>query len=51
MTKLYITTVTAFLLVVSSGSFAGETIKIGWVYAMANAPVLIAKEKGYFKEQ
>jgi len=26
-------------------------IRIGWVYAMANAPVLIAKEKGYFKEQ
>ena len=35
----------------SSNSFAGEKIKIGWVYAMANAPVLIAMEKGYFKNQ
>jgi len=26
-----------------------KKIRIGWVYAMANAPVLIAKEKGYFK--
>ena len=51
MAKLFITTVTMFLLVFASGSFAGETIKIGWVYAMANAPVLIAREKGYFKAQ
>jgi len=29
---------------------AGEKIKIGWVYAMANAPIIIAKEKGYFKD-
>lgn len=29
----------------------GTPVKIGWVYAMANAPVLIAKQKGYFKEQ
>ncbi len=29
----------------------GKTISIGWVYAMANAPVLIADKKGYFKEQ
>jgi NitT/TauT family transport system substrate-binding protein len=27
-----------------------EKIRIGWVYAMANAPVIIAKEKGYFEE-
>jgi NitT/TauT family transport system substrate-binding protein len=26
-----------------------KTIRIGWVYSMANAPVLIAKEKDYFK--
>jgi NitT/TauT family transport system substrate-binding protein len=32
-------------------SIAGEKFKIGWVYAMANAPILVAKEKGYFKEQ
>ncbi len=28
-----------------------KVIRIGWVYAMANAPVLIADKKGYFKEQ
>jgi NitT/TauT family transport system substrate-binding protein len=27
-----------------------EKIRIGWVYAMANAPVIIAQEKGYFDE-
>ncbi len=26
-------------------------LRIGWVFAMANAPALIAKEKGYFKEE
>jgi NitT/TauT family transport system substrate-binding protein len=43
-----------FLLVVtviSSTCYADkEKIRIGWVYAMANAPVIIAKEKGYFEE-
>ncbi len=29
---------------------AKDKIKIGWVFAMANAPILIAKEKGYFAE-
>lgn len=29
----------------------GVPVKIGWVYAMANAPILIAKQKGYFKDQ
>ena len=43
--------ITASLIVFSSGSFAEEKIKIGWVYAMANAPILIAMEKGYFKKQ
>lgn len=28
-----------------------EPVKIGWVYAMANAPILIAKQKGYFRKQ
>jgi len=31
--------------------YAGKKIKIGWVFAMANAPIIIAKEKGYFEEQ
>jgi len=26
-------------------------LRIGWVFAMANAPALIAKEKGFFKEE
>ena len=30
---------------------AVERLRIGWVYAMANAPILIAKQKGYFREQ
>jgi len=33
-----------------SAASAKEKIKIGWVFAMANAPVVIAKEKGYFAE-
>jgi len=28
-----------------------QHVRIGWVYAMANAPVLIAKHKGYFRDQ
>ena len=30
---------------------AAEPVRIGWVYAMANAPVLIAQERGFFAEQ
>ena len=36
----------------SVGSAHGaEPVRIGWVYAMANAPVLIAEANGYFKAQ
>lgn len=35
----------------TSSAFAAEKIRIGWVYAMANAPVLIAEQKGFFREQ
>jgi len=28
-----------------------KLIRIGWVYSMANAPIIIAKHKGYFAEQ
>ncbi len=28
-----------------------KVLRIGWVYAMANAPIIIAKHKGYFKAQ
>lgn len=33
-----------------SANAANKKIKIGWVFAMANAPVVIAKEKGFYKE-
>lgn len=49
--KMLTPLIAAVLLVFSSSGMAGEKIKIGWVYAMANAPVLIAMEKGYFKDQ
>lgn len=51
--KLLMPVIVTFLLFsMSSVVFAGkEKIRIGWVYAMANAPVVIAKEKGFFKEQ
>ena len=39
------------LAVLSCSAVAKEKIRIGWVFAMANAPLLIAKEKGYFKAQ
>lgn len=42
---------TLVLLLFSTHLYAAEKIKIGWVYAMANAPVLVAMKKGYFKEQ
>ncbi len=29
---------------------SSKKLQIGWVFAMANAPILIAKEKGYYKE-
>ena len=42
----------AFLFSMASVAFAAkEKIRIGWVYAMANAPVVIAKEKGFFEAQ
>lgn len=40
-----------FLVAVSPTSYAAEKIRIGWVYAMANAPILIAQEKKFFEEQ
>ncbi|WP_455218227.1 ABC transporter substrate-binding protein [Kaarinaea lacus] len=39
------------LAVFSASVFAKEKIRIGWVFAMANAPVLIAKEKGMFEAE
>jgi len=49
--KITIRFLFAFILFwVSTGLLAADKIKIGWVYAMANAPILVAEEKGYFKE-
>lgn len=28
-----------------------KVLRVGWVYAMANAPIIIAKQKGYFAAQ
>ncbi len=51
--KKIITLLSSVLLlaVLSSASMAAEKLKIGWVYAMANAPILVADKKGYFKDQ
>jgi NitT/TauT family transport system substrate-binding protein len=32
-------------------ALAADSLRIGWVSAMANAPVLIAEKKGFFKEE
>jgi len=32
-------------------SFAKEKVRIGWVYAMANAPIVIAEKKGLFEKE
>ncbi len=48
VTKLILTTV---IILMASNSFsANQKIKVGWVYAMANAPIIIAKEKKYFDQ-
>jgi len=47
ITRIFLTVV---LFSFFSNTHAGEKIKIGWVFAMANAPIIIAKEKGYFKD-
>lgn len=49
--KLILSVLFLLIFTLASGNvFAAQKIKIGWVFAMANAPVVIAKEKGYFKE-
>ncbi len=48
---LCLATVLSFSLSTLAAEKAAKTkLRIGWVFAMANAPALIAKEKGYFKE-
>ena len=35
----------------AGAAHGAEPVRIGWVYAMANAPVLIAREQGHFEAQ
>ena len=51
MNKVYWALIAVLVWGISANAGAGEKIKIGWVYAMANAPVVIAEEKGYFKDE
>lgn len=41
----------AIAMVVPAAAQEAGPVRIGWVYAMANAPVLIAEERGLFAEQ
>jgi len=40
-------------IVITSSSFAAETkpLRIGWVYALANAPALIAEQQGFYQQE
>ncbi len=42
--------ITLFISPLTVAHAAKDKIKIGWVFAMANAPILIAQAKGYFAE-
>lgn len=44
----FVRTFAALLCLSTSAAIADQPLRIGWVYAMANAPVLIAEEKGFF---
>jgi NitT/TauT family transport system substrate-binding protein len=43
--------VAATVFVLQAAHADTPTLRIGWVYAMANAPALIADKKGYFAEE
>ena len=51
MKKLAALLTAGWLAAAGAPSQAAEEIRIGWVYAMANAPVLIADSNGYFAEE
>ena len=51
MKKLAALTIAACMTAAAGVSHAADEIRIGWVYAMANAPVLVADSNGYFKEE
>jgi len=42
----------AIFMIAAQKSFAQDPpLRIGWVYAMANAPALIAEKKGYYEAE
>src|SRR5690348_7332979 len=47
------TILAAAMALLAAPAWAGDSqpLRIGWVSAMANAPVLIAEKKGFFKEE
>ena len=51
MKKISAFLMAAWLAAAGGMSHAADEIRIGWVYAMANAPALVADNNGYFKEQ
>lgn len=51
LTSLLRFTVAATAFVLQAAHADTPTLRIGWVYAMANAPALIADKKGYFAEE
>ena len=51
MKKLAAVLITGWLAAAGTPSHAADEIRIGWVYAMANAPVLVADSNGYFAEE
>ena len=51
MKKISALLMTGWLAAAGAPSHAAEEIRIGWVYAMANAPVLVADSNGYFAEE
>ena len=48
---LRLTAAAAAAFVLQAAHAETPTLRIGWVYAMANAPALIAERKGYFAEE
>ena len=51
MKKIAALLMAGWLVTVGALSHAADEIRIGWVYAMANAPVLVADSNGYFGEE
>lgn len=49
--KKILAVVTLGLVGLVGSAGAAEKIRIGWVYAMANAPVIVAEQKGFFKDE